>query len=96
MPEALIDRGSIAERALRIIGVGHRRPEEGKDGVPHVLLDGAAMIGDGRAHLRERVTEKALHALGAEPDRRVGRTDDIDEQAGDEATFAPKVHAPAL
>jgi hypothetical protein len=70
--------------------------EQREDGVADVLLDGAAVIGDHRAHLRESVTEEALHPFRPEPYRRIRRTHDVDEQACDETELTTLVHSACI
>ena len=78
---------SSAECTLRIVGVGGGRPEERVDGVADVFLDDTAFRGDEGLELREAAIEGALQPFGPELAREGRRTDDVDEQRRDDATF---------
>ena len=95
-PERRVRRGGPqpagvrrAEGAERVVGVSGRRPEERVHGVADVLLDDATLGDDARAHRGECPVERTLQPFRAEPHGEVGRSNDVDEDAGHEAALFP-------
>ena len=83
-----VDIESGADRAQRIVAMGDRRPEQRHHRIPHVLVDGAAIVLDGPVGDGEEARHQGMQLLGIERGRKLGEAGDVGEQDGDLAALA--------
>ncbi len=69
-----------------------RRAEERIDLVADVLLDRATVAFDEPSKLAESRAERGLQPFGTEPNRELGRADNVDEEARDQPALFATIH----
>ena len=75
-----------------MVRLNQRGAEQGHDGVPHVLVDGAAMVDDDIAHGVQKVVQHSNQGLRVifQIFRNGGKTPDVGEQEGNLPALTPQ------